>query len=77
MPYKYNFPRVRNLPNRIFCRDDTGEMDCVFFNSYEGYIKKILPLNKEVIVRNKHIYYNSTNRPLPYVSLDLLLYSYY
>ena len=53
VPYKYNFPRVRNLPNRIFCRDDTGEMDCVFFNSYEGYIKKILPLNKEVTISGK------------------------
>ncbi len=41
IPYKYNFPRIRNLPNRIYCKDDTGEMDCIFFNSYEGYIKKI------------------------------------
>ena len=53
IPYKYNFPRVRNLPNRIICKDDTGEMDCVFFNSYEGYIKKILPLNKEVTISGK------------------------
>jgi len=53
IPYKYNFPRIRNLPNRIYCKDDTGEMDCIFFNSYEGYIKKILPLNKEVTVSGK------------------------
>ena len=53
IPYKYNFPRIRNLPNRIFCKDDTGEMDCVFFNSYEGYIKKILPLNKEITISGK------------------------
>ena len=53
IPYKYNFPRIRNLPNRIFCRDETGEMECVFFNSYEGYIKKILPLNKEVTISGK------------------------
>ncbi len=53
IPYKYNFPRIRNLPNRIFCKDETGEMDCVFFNSYEGYIKKILPLNKEVTISGK------------------------
>jgi ATP-dependent DNA helicase RecG len=52
-PFKYNFPRIRNLPNRIYCRDDTGELDCIFFNSYEGYIKKILPLNKEVTVSGK------------------------
>ena len=47
VPYKYNFPRIRNLPSRVYCRDETGEMECVFFNSYEGYIKKILPLNTD------------------------------
>jgi len=53
IPYKYNFPRIRNLPNKIHCKDNTGEMDCIFFNSFEGYIKKILPLNKEVTVSGK------------------------
>ena len=53
IPYKYNFPRIRNLPNRVNCRDETGLLDCVFFNSYEGYIKKILPLNKEITVSGK------------------------
>ena len=53
VPYKYNFPRIRNLPNRIYCKDETGEMECVFFNSNEGYIKKILPLNKEVTISGK------------------------
>ena len=53
IPLKYNFPRIRNLPNRVYCKDDTGELDCIFFNSYEGYIKKILPLNKKVTVSGK------------------------
>ena len=57
IPYKYNFPRIRNLPNRVFCKDETGEMDCVFFNSYEGYIKKILPLNKKITVSGKIGFY--------------------
>ena len=52
-PYKYNFPRIRNLPNKVSCRDESGELDCIFFNSYEGYIKKILPLNKEITVSGK------------------------
>ncbi len=52
-PNKYNFPRVKNLPNRVLCSDETGELECVFFNSYEGYIKKILPLGKEVTVNGK------------------------
>jgi len=52
-PLKYNFPRIRNLPNRVLCKDETGELDCIFFNSYEGYVKKILPLNTEVTVSGK------------------------
>ena len=53
IPYKYNFPRIRNLPNRVNCKGDTGMLDCVFFNSYEGYVKKILPLDKEITVSGK------------------------
>ena len=53
IPHKYLFPRMRNLPNRVLCSDETGELDCVFFNSYEGYIKKILPLGKEVTLSGK------------------------
>ena len=47
IPKKYYFPRIRNLPNKVSCSDETGEIDCIFFNSYEGYIRKILPLGKE------------------------------
>jgi ATP-dependent DNA helicase RecG len=53
IPQKYSFPRIRNLPNRVTCKDETGEIDCVFFNSYEGYIKKILPIGKEVTISGK------------------------
>ena len=27
---KYNFPRIRNLPNKIKCKDEFGEIDLVF-----------------------------------------------
>ena len=54
---KYNFPRIRNLPNRVLCEDDTGKLDCVFFNSYEGYIRKILPLNKKIVISGKIGYF--------------------
>jgi len=50
---KYNFPRTRNLPNKIICRDEFGEINLIFFNSREGYIKKILPLNEWVAVSGK------------------------
>ena len=53
IPLKYQFPRIRNLPNRVKCKDETGEIDCIFFNSYEGYIKKILPINEEVTISGK------------------------
>ena len=50
---KYNFPRIRNLPNRINCQDEFGKIDLIFFNSREGYIRKVLPLNEWVIVSGK------------------------
>ena len=50
IPLKYNFPRIRNLPNKVNCTSSNDKIDCVFFNSYEGYIKKILPINREIIV---------------------------
>jgi ATP-dependent DNA helicase RecG len=58
-PKKYSFPRKRNLPNRVNCEDETGEIDCVFFNSYEGYIRKILPINEEVTVSGKISFYRN------------------
>ena len=54
---KYNFPRVRNLPNKAICEDEKGEIDIVFFNSREGYIRKILPINSFVIVSGKINYF--------------------
>ena len=56
---KYNFPRIRNLPNRVNCLSSGKKIDCIFFNSYEGYIKKILPIDKEVIIFGKISYYKS------------------
>ena len=35
IPEKYNFPRIRNLPNKVICSDETGKLECIFFNSYE------------------------------------------
>ncbi len=54
---KYNFPRLRNLPNKVICEDDKGKIDIIFFNSREGYIRKILPLNTLVIISGKINYF--------------------
>ncbi len=55
---KYSFPRIKNLPSKVFCEDETGKIECIFFNSYEGYIKKILPINSRIIISGKIGYYN-------------------
>jgi len=55
---KYNIPRIRNLPNTVKCEDSTGQIDIVFFNSREGYLKKILPLNEWVVISGKVNFYN-------------------
>ena len=58
VPIKYQFPRIRNLPNKVNCVDETGKIDCIFFNSYEGYVKKILPLNTQISISGKISSYN-------------------
>ena len=55
---KYNIPRIRNLPNTVKCEDSTGQINIVFFNSREGYLKKILPLNEWVVISGKVNFYN-------------------
>ncbi len=50
---KLYFPRIRNLPNKIICEDQSGQVDIVYFNSREGYLRKIYPLNKWVIISGK------------------------
>ena len=50
---KLNFPRIKNLPNKINCEDETGEIDIVYFNSREGYLRKIFPLDSWVVISGK------------------------
>jgi ATP-dependent DNA helicase RecG len=47
------------LPNRVLCSDETGEIDCIFFNSFEGYVRKILPIGKEITVSGKIGYFRN------------------
>ena len=55
---KLNFPRIRNLPNKIICEDETGKIDIVYFNSREGYLRKLFPVNKWLIISGKVNYFN-------------------
>ena len=45
---KYNFPRIRNLPNKVLCSEGEKKINIIFFNSNEYYIRKILPLKKKL-----------------------------
>ncbi len=58
-PTKYYFPRFRNLPNKVVCKDEFGSIDIIFFNSRENYIKQILPLDQEVIISGKVGFYKN------------------
>jgi len=53
-----NFPRIRNLPNRITCEDETGLIDIVYFNSREGYLRKLFPINEWLIISGKINFFN-------------------
>ena len=54
---KLNFPRIRNLPNKIQCEDNYGVIDIVYFNSREGYLRKLYPINEWVIISGKINYF--------------------
>ena len=55
---KLNFPRIRNLPNKIICEDETGKIDIVYFNSREGYLRKLYPKNEWLIISGKINFFN-------------------
>ena len=56
---KYNIPRIKNLPNKVLCKDEKGQIDIIFFNSREGYIRKMLPINEWVIISGKVNFYKN------------------
>ncbi len=56
---KLNFPRIRNLPNKIYCDDEFGKIEIIYFNSREGYLKKIYSINSWLIISGKVNFYNN------------------
>ena len=57
MVKKLNFPRKNNLPNKIICEDESGKIDVVYFNSREGYLRKIFPENEWLLISGKVNYF--------------------
>ncbi len=55
---KLNFPRIRNLPNKIICEDSTGKIEITYFNSREGYLRKLFPVNEWIIISGKVSFFN-------------------
>ena len=55
---KLNFPRIKNLPNKIICEDEVGQIEIVYFNSREGYLRKLFPKNSWLIISGKVGYFN-------------------
>ena len=56
---KLNFPRIKNLPNKIICEDEVGQIEIVYFNSREGYLRKLFPRNSWLIISGKVGYFNN------------------
>ncbi len=56
---KLYFPRVKNLPNKIVCADEYGEIEIIYFNSREGYLRKIFPVKEWVIISGRVSYYKN------------------
>ena len=56
---KLNFPRIKNLPNKILCEDETGKIEIIYFNSREGYLRKLYPINESLIISGKINYFKN------------------
>lgn len=51
-------PGRRGQPYKVWCTDDTGAINIIFFNAAPDWIKKQLPLNADVIVSGRIEHYN-------------------
>lgn len=53
-----HFPNTRkSLPYRVRCIDDTGEISLVFFHANKGWIEKMLPTGRDIIISGKIEYF--------------------
>lgn len=58
-----HFPNERkNQPYKVWCTDETGTINLVFFNPHRDYIEKNLPVGATVIVSGKVDYYNGKSQ---------------
>lgn len=50
---KHNAPPKRSMPYKVWCTDETGTINLIFFNANKDWIEKQLPLNTKVIVSGR------------------------
>ena len=50
---EHRFPLSSLHPIRIFCQDETGFLEVVFFQSNREYLKRCLPIGKTVVLSGK------------------------
>ena len=52
-------PRGRpNVPYRVFCHDETGEIALTFFHARQQWLEKILPVGADVVVSGRMEWFN-------------------
>ncbi len=53
-----HFPNARkSLPYRVKCTDNSGEISLVFFHANKGWIEKLLPIGKNMIISGRVEYF--------------------
>ena len=62
---KYNFPRIRNLPNRVFCEDDTGNQS----------FQKACPPGTHLVEKKKISVGKDTSKQVNLSKLNVVLYT--
>jgi len=50
---EHRAPPNRRQPYRVFCHDDTGELELVFFHAHRDYLAKVLPPGQTRLVSGK------------------------
>ena len=46
-------PGNKKVPYRVFCADDTGEMELIFFRGQKNYLERMLPLGEKRILSGR------------------------
>ena len=46
-------PRVRRLPHKVICFDETNEITLIFFNNKADYLLKLLPIGETRVISGK------------------------